>query len=126
MKFSTVLCCCPISLNLAAPQQYQQYSYSVYTDVLIADPLCAGDEKLVLLLPPDSPSPPDYSYSVCVCVYLYMHHLVQLCRQLISLTGCEVCRKGQYSFVFCILYSAILNVVQIVKRPRVWYSMATR
>ena len=96
------------------------------TGILIADPLCAGDEKLVLLLPPDSPSPPDYSHPVCVCVRVHMHHLVQLCRQHISLTGCKVSRKSQYSFVFSILCHIILNVVQIVKGARVWYSMATR
>ena len=59
------------------------HSYSVLlihcTHVLIASPLCAaGDEKLVLLLPPDSPSPPDYSVlSLCVRVYAPSSPVVQ-------------------------------------------------
>ena len=64
-----VLCCCPISLNLAATQPT---ILMLCTCVLIADPLYGGvggggDEELVLLLSPDSPSPPDYFYSLSVC-----------------------------------------------------------
>ena len=49
------------------------------TDVLIADPLCAGDEKLVLLLPPDSPSPPDYSDSPSACVFVCTRKCACVC-----------------------------------------------
>ena len=53
--------------------------YNTDTDVLIADPLSAGDEKLVLLLSPDSPpSSPHYAATHCVHVH---HLLVHLCSQ---------------------------------------------
>ena len=46
--------------------------YNTDTDVLIADPLSAGDEKLVLLLSPDSPSSPHYAATHSV----HVHHLL--------------------------------------------------
>ena len=59
------------------------------TGVLIADPLCAGDEKLVLLLSPDSPSPAHYPPT-----HSAHHLLVQLCSQHVSVNGSKNCREA--------------------------------